>query len=44
MRQQIQAPIFEDKVVDYVFEQAQVKEKAVSKDALQKAVEKLEEA
>ena len=34
----------EDKVVDYVFEQAQVKEKAVSKDALQKAVEKLEEA
>ncbi|MCU0854633.1 MAG: trigger factor [Rhodobacteraceae bacterium] len=44
MRQQIQAPIFEDKVVDYVFEQAQVKEKAVKKDALQKAVEKLEEA
>ncbi len=44
MRQQIQAPIFEDKVVDYVFEQAQVKEKTVSKDALQKAVEKLEEA
>jgi trigger factor len=44
MRQQIQAPIFEDKVVDYVFEQAQVKEKAVSKDALQKAVEALEEA
>jgi trigger factor len=44
MRQQIQAPIFEDKVVDYVFEQAQVKEKSVSKDALQKAVEKLEEA
>ncbi len=44
MRQQIQAPIFEDKVVDYVFEQATVKEKSVSKDALQKAVEKLEEA
>jgi trigger factor len=44
MRQQIQAPIFEDKVVDYVFEQAQVTEKSVSKDALQKAVEKLEEA
>ena len=44
MRQQIQAPIFEDKVVDYVFAQAQVKEKSASKDALQTAVEKLEEA
>jgi trigger factor len=43
MRQQIQAPIFEDKVVDYVFELATVKEKETSKDALQKAVEKLEE-
>ncbi len=43
MRQQVQAPIFEDKVVDYVFELATVKEKEVSKDALQKAVEKLEE-
>ncbi len=43
MRQQIQAPIFEDKVVDYVFELATVKDKEVSKDALQKAVEKLEE-
>jgi trigger factor len=43
MRQQIQAPIFEDKVVDYVFELATVKEKEASKDALQKAVEKLEE-
>ena len=44
MRQQIQAPIFEDKVVDYVFELAEVAEKPVSKDALQEAVEKLEEA
>ena len=43
MRQQIQAPIFEDKVVDYVFELAQVSEKSVSKDDLQAAVEKLEE-
>ena len=43
MRQQIQAPIFEDKVVDYIFELAEVKEKKVSKDALQKAVEALEE-
>src|SRR6056297_162056 len=43
MRQQIQAPIFEDKVVDYVFELAEVTEKEVSKDDLQAAVEKLEE-
>ena len=44
MRQQIQAPLFEDKVVDHVFGLAEVKEKSVKKDALQKAVEKLEEA
>ncbi|MEM0945853.1 MAG: trigger factor [Pseudomonadota bacterium] len=43
MRQQIQAPIFEDKVVDYIFELAKVSEKSVSKDDLQKAVEALEE-
>ncbi|EAQ01186.1 trigger factor [Pseudooceanicola batsensis HTCC2597] len=43
MRQQLRAPIFEDKVVDYVFELADVSEKEVSKDDLQKAVEKLEE-
>ncbi|HHS94812.1 MAG TPA: trigger factor [Rhodobacterales bacterium] len=43
MRQQIQAPIFEDKVVDHVFEQADVAEKEVSKDALEKAVEALDE-
>ncbi|MEL6572305.1 MAG: trigger factor, partial [Pseudomonadota bacterium] len=43
MRQQLQAPIFEDKVVDHIFEQATVKEKEVSKDDLQKAVEALEE-
>ncbi|WP_425050360.1 trigger factor [Psychromarinibacter sp. S121] len=42
MRQQIQAPIFEDKVVDYVFELAEVSEKPVSKEDLQKAVESLE--
>ncbi len=42
-RQQLQAPLFEDKVVDHIFEQAAVKEKEVSKDDLQKAVEKLEE-
>lgn len=43
MRQQIQAPIFEDKVVDYIFELAQVKDKKVKKATLEKAVEALEE-
>ncbi|WP_299560563.1 trigger factor [uncultured Sulfitobacter sp.] len=43
MQQQMRAPIFEDKVVDHVIEQATVNEKEVSKDDLQKAVEKLEE-
>ena len=43
MRQQIQAPLFEDKVVDYVFELAEVAEKEVSKDDLQKAVEALDD-
>ena len=42
-RQQLQAPLFEDKVVDHIFEEAQIKEKEVSKDDLQKAVEKLED-
>ncbi len=43
MRQQLQAPIFEDKVVDFIFELAEVSEKKVGKDYLQKAVEALEE-
>ncbi len=43
MQQQLRAPIFEDKVIDYVFELATVSEKEVSKDELQKAVEALEE-
>ncbi|MDU8943239.1 trigger factor [Ovoidimarina sediminis] len=43
MRQQIQAPIFEDKVIDYVFELAEVKEKKVSKKKLEEAIEALEE-
>jgi len=43
MQQQMRAPIFEDKVVDHVFEQAELTEKEVSKDDLQKAVEALEE-
>ncbi|MEQ6247715.1 trigger factor [Sulfitobacter sp. HNIBRBA3233] len=42
MQQQMRAPIFEDKVVDHVVEQAQVTEKEVSKEELQKAVEELE--
>ncbi|MEO0486000.1 MAG: trigger factor [Pseudomonadota bacterium] len=43
MQQQLRAPVFEDKVVDYVFELATVSEKEISKDDLQKAVEALEE-
>ena len=43
MQQQLRAPLFEDKVVDYVFELAEVKDKKVNKDALQKAVEALDE-
>ena len=42
-RQQLQAPMFEDKVVDHILENADVTDKSVSKDDLQKAVEKLEE-
>ncbi|MBO9471994.1 trigger factor [Shimia sp. R10_1] len=43
MQQQMRAPIFEDKVVDYVFELAEISEKEVSKDDLQKAVEALDD-
>ena len=43
MQQQLRAPIFEDKVVDHIVEQAQVADKEVSKDELQKAVEALDE-
>ncbi len=43
MQQQLRAPLFEDKVVDYVFELAQVSDKEVSKDDLQKAVEAMED-
>ena len=42
-RQQIQAPLFEDKVVDHVIAEAKVTERTVSKDELEKAVESLEE-
>lgn len=42
-RQQLQAPIFEDKVVDHIFAQAKMDEREVSKEELQAAVEKLDE-
>ncbi len=42
-RQQIQAPLFEDKVVDHVIAQAKVSEKTVTKAELEAAVEALEE-
>ena len=41
--QQIRAPLFEEKVVDFILELAQVTEKPVSKDELQKAIEALDE-
>lgn len=39
MRQQLRAPIFEDKVIDYVVELADVSEKELSKEELEKAIE-----
>lgn len=43
MQQQLRAPIFEDKVVDHIFATASVTETAAGKDALQKAIEALDE-
>ncbi|GGF68865.1 trigger factor [Paracoccus acridae] len=43
VQQQLRAPIFEDKVVDHIAEQAQVTEKTVTKEELEKAVEALDE-
>jgi trigger factor len=43
MQQQLRAPIFEDKVIDYIVELAKVSDKEVSKDDLQKAVEALDD-
>ncbi|WP_042246355.1 trigger factor [Paracoccus sp. PAMC 22219] len=42
-QQQLRAPIFEDKVVDLIAEQAKVEEKTVTKAELEKAVEALDE-
>lgn len=41
--QQIRAPLFEDKVVDFILELAKVTEKPVSKDELQKEIEAMDE-
>ncbi|MEE4120616.1 MAG: trigger factor, partial [Paracoccaceae bacterium] len=41
MRQQLRAPIFEDKVVDYVVELASVTDKDVSKEELEKVIEEM---
>jgi len=43
MQQQMRAPLFEDKVVDYVFELATVTDKKINKEELQKAVKALDE-
>ncbi|MBF9060871.1 trigger factor [Rhodobacterales bacterium HKCCSP123] len=42
-QQQIRAPLFEDKVVDFITEMADVTEKEVSKDELKAAVDALED-
>ena len=42
MQQQLRAPIFEDKVVDHIFEKATVTDKKVNKNELQTAVEALD--
>jgi trigger factor len=42
-QQQVRAPLFEDKVVDFIGELAKVTEKEVSKDDLKAAVDKLDE-
>jgi trigger factor len=43
MQQQMRAPIFEDKVVDYMLELTNVTERSVTKDELQEILEKLDE-
>ena len=43
MQQQLRAPIFEDKVVDFIVAGAKVTDKVVSKEDLQKLVEALDE-
>ena len=43
VQQQVRAPIFEDKVVDYVFELARITDKPVDKDTLKEAVDALDD-
>lgn len=43
MQQQLRAPIFEDKVIDFIVAGAEVTEKTVTKEELQKAIEALDE-
>ena len=43
MQQQLRAPLFEDKVVDHIVDGAKVTEKSVDKDALQAAVDAMED-
>ncbi|PKQ11812.1 MAG: trigger factor [Alphaproteobacteria bacterium HGW-Alphaproteobacteria-1] len=43
MRQQLRAPIFEDKVIDYVVELAEVSDKDVTREELEKAIEDMNE-
>ncbi len=43
MQQQLRAPIFEDKVVDFIVAGAVVTDKVVTKEELQKAIEALDE-
>ncbi len=43
-QQQLRAPLFEDKVVDFVFEMAEITDKDVSKEDLQQAIEALDDA
>jgi trigger factor len=42
-QQQIRAPLFEDKVIDFIVELADVTEKTISKDDLKGAVDALED-
>jgi trigger factor len=43
MQQQLRAPVFEDKVVDHIVAGAKMTDKDISKDALQKLVEALDD-
>jgi len=43
-KEQLKAPLFEDKVIDYILELSTVTEKKISKEELKKAVEKIESA